>query len=87
VSRRKARRSAIRRQQLRDPTILAAVERAVAALPEAERDVLERVYRRGETYQQIAASLGITGEEAKRRAIIAMASVRLALSEQGKTWK
>ena len=61
------------------------VRRAVAALPDDQRRAVELAYFRGQTYVEVAATLGIPEGTAKSRLRLAMKRLAVALGPEGIT--
>lgn len=66
-----------------DPDLLLDLERSLAELPEAERDVLAAVYIEGNTYEEAAERLGVPLGTLKRRQTQGLRSLRQKMGLMG----
>jgi DNA-directed RNA polymerase specialized sigma24 family protein len=69
--------------RLDEARLLAAVDRVVDALPQAERDLWRQRFEDEATFDDIAAAFGVSPETAKRRVDQLRVKVRWALQQGG----
>ena len=65
-------------------TVADAVRRALAALPDAEREVVELAYFGGHSYRAVATMLGLPEGTVKGRIRAGLMKLRTALDEYGR---